>query len=180
MLMHWLGDVFSHPEWRGAALIAGKTSVVYVFLVIGLRLLGKRELGQMNIYDLVLIIVLANAVQNAMVGDDNSLGGGLVSAMTLLALNRLFSLAMTRSTKLEHAMIGNPMLIVKEGKMIESRCRREGITRDQIMAALREHGMVKLQDAQMCVLEVDGTISVVSKQADVQRTRRHFKALRLP
>ncbi len=180
MLMHWLADVFSHPTLSGTALIAGKTVVVYVFLVLGLRLLGKRELGQMNIYDLVLIIVLANAVQNAMVGDDNSLGGGLVSAMTLLALNRLFSLAMTRSTKLEHAMIGNPMLIVKDGKMIESRCRREGITRDQVMAALREHGMLNLHDAQMCVLEVDGTISVVSKQADVQRTRRHFKALRLP
>ena len=180
MLMQWLADVFSHPSVAGALQIAGKTTIIYLFLVIGLRLLGKRELGQMNIYDLVLIIVLANAVQNAMVGDDNSLGGGLVSALTLLLWNRLFTVAMVRSTKLEHAMIGNPMLIVKDGKLIEYRCRREGITRDQIMAALREHGMEKLDDAQMCVLEVDGTISVVSKHAEVQRTRRHFKALRIP
>ena len=180
MLMHWLKDVFSHPTLSGAALIAGKTTIIYLFLVLGLRLLGKRELGQMNIYDLVLIIVLANAVQNAMVGDDNSLGGGLISALTLLTWNRLFTLAMVRSPKLEHAMIGNPMLIVRDGKLIEDRCRREGITRDQIMAALREHGLQKLDDAQMCVLEVDGTISVVSNQAEVQRTRRHFKALRIP
>ena len=179
-MMHWLKDVFSHPTLSGAALIAGKTTIIYLFLVLGLRLLGKRELGQMNIYDLVLIIVLANAVQNAMVGDDNSLGGGLVSALTLLIWNRLFTLAMVRSPKLEHAMIGNPMLIVNNGKIIEDRCRREGITRDQIMAALREHGLQKLDDAQMCVLEVDGTISVVSNQAEVQRTRRHFKALRIP
>ena len=180
MLTHWLAEVFSHPTLRGAVLIAGKTTVVYIFLVLGLRLLGKRELGQMNIYDLVLIIVLANAVQNAMVGDDNSLVGGIVSAFTLLAWNRAFTVAMVRSTRLEHAMIGNPMLIVKDGKMIEDRCRREGITHELLMAALREHGMEHLSQAAMCVLEVDGSISVVPRQADIQRTRKHFKALRMP
>ena len=180
MLMKWLADVFSHPTLMGAALIAGKTAAIYLFLVIGLRLLGKRELGQMNIYDLVLIIVLANAVQNAMVGDDNSLGGGLVSATTLLTLNRLFAMAMLRFTKLEHVMIGEPLVIVKDGELVQNCCRKEGVTRDQIMAALREHGIDKLDDVAMCVLEVDGTISVISRQASVQRTRRHFKALRLP
>ena len=180
MLTHWLAEVFSHPTLSGAALIAGKTTVIYLFLVLGLRLLGKRELGQMNIYDLVLIIVLANAVQNAMVGDDNSLIGGIVSAFTLLIWNRLFTIAMVRSPKVEHLMVGDPMLIVKDGEIIHHRCHREGVTREQIQAALREHGMARLEDAAMCVLEVDGTISVVPKEAGVQRTRRHFKALRLP
>src|SRR5579875_291731 len=88
-MIKWLMDVFSHPDLYGCLVIAGKTTVIYFFLVIGLRIMGKRELGQMNVYDLVLIIVLANAVQNAMVGNDNSLLGGIVAATTLLFWNRL-------------------------------------------------------------------------------------------
>ena len=137
MLNQWIGEVFSHPTTLGALQIAGKTTIIYIFLVIGLRLLGKRELGQMNVYDLVLIIVLANAVQNSMVGDDNSLMGGLVSATTLLILNRLFTMAMVRFTKLEHVMVGEPLVIVKDGEMITQRCRKEGITLEQIASATK-------------------------------------------
>lgn len=177
----WLAAVFSHPATVADGLsIAGKTAIVYFFLVAGLRLLGKRELGQMNLYDLVLIIVLANAVQNAMVGSDSSLLGGIIAALTLLLLNRLFSAAMARSGRLERAMVGNPLLIVNDGHLIEQRMRREGITREQVMTALREHGIERLDQARMCVLEVDGSISVVPRQATVHRSRRHFKALRLP
>src|SRR5256885_13395674 len=99
--MGWLHDLFAHPHPPDLLIVAAKTTIVYVFLVAGLRLLGKRELGQMNIYDLVLIIVLANSVQNAMVGNDTTLDGGLVAAATLLILNRLFTLALTRSRKIE-------------------------------------------------------------------------------
>src|SRR5438270_9851956 len=99
MLPHWLVEIFTHPDPRGLLIVAGKTTVVYLFLVAGLRVLGKRELGQMTIYDLVLIIVLANAVQNAMVGDDTTLAGGLVAATTLLILNRILTLVMTCSKK---------------------------------------------------------------------------------
>ena len=88
---HWLDVVFSHPDLYGTAVIAGKSAVIYIFLVLGLRLLGQRELGQMSVYDLVLIVVLANAVQNAMVGSDTTLIGGIVAASTLLVLNRLFT-----------------------------------------------------------------------------------------
>lgn len=179
-MSHWLAEVFSHPTPLGMLIIAGKTTIIYLFLVAGLRLLGKRELGQMNIYDLVLIIILANAVQNAMVGDDNSLVGGLVAAITLLILNRLFTLAMARSTRLEHFMVGGPLIILNHGELLTDRMRREGITREQVLAALREHGLEKIDEARMCVLEVDGTISVVPKDAGVFRTRRHFRALRLP
>src|SRR5436305_12333995 len=123
MLPHWFVEIFTHPDPRGLLIIAGKTTIVYVFLVIGLRLLGKRELGQMNIYDLVLIIVLANAVQNAMIGDDNTLGGGLTAALTLLVLNRIFTLAMSRSRKLERALVGEPILIVRDGELLRDRMR---------------------------------------------------------
>src|SRR5437867_4722535 len=111
MLSDVAAAVFSHPAPTVLLAIAGKTVVVYLFLVVGLRLMGKRELGQMNIYDLVLIIVLANAVQNAMVGDDNTLAGGLVAATTLLIWNRLLTLVLSRSPKLERLLVGEPMLI---------------------------------------------------------------------
>ncbi len=179
-MMHWFSELFSHPTLTGALIIAGKTTIVYLFLVAGLRLMGKRELGQMNIYDLVLIIVLANAVQNAMVGDDNSLVGGIVAALTLLILNRIFTAAISLSPRLEGLMVGQPMLILNEGQLIEDRMRREGITREQVMAALREHGLCSFDEVRMAVLECDGSISVVPKDADVRRTRRHFKALRTP
>jgi uncharacterized membrane protein YcaP (DUF421 family) len=180
MLGRWLTEVFSHPDLQGALIIAGKTTVIYIFLVAGLRLLGKRELGQMNIYDLVLIIVLANAVQNAMVGSDSTLVGGIVAAVTLLVLNRLFTLAMARSPKLEHFMVGEPLLILNDGQFLEDKMRREGVTREQVLAALREHGLERPEEAHMCVLEVDGTISVVPEDATVHKTRHHYKALRLP
>ena len=168
------------PTATGLMLVALKTTVVYIFLVISLRILGKRELGQMNIYDVVLMIVLANAVQNAMVGDDNTLPGGIVAATTLLILNRLFTLAINRSRKLGRLMIGEPILLCNHGSLIPGRMEREGITREQLLAALREHGMDRIDQARMCVLEVDGTISVVPVDANVHRTRRHFRALRLP
>ena len=84
--MHW-ASVFDHPDLEGALTIAAKTAVVYLFLVGGLRLFGKRELGQLSLYDLVMIIILGNAVQYAMINNDNTLGGGIVAASTLLALN---------------------------------------------------------------------------------------------
>src|SRR5512142_2109624 len=126
---HWLSDIISHPNSiQDGLIIAGKTAVIYVFLVVGLRLLGKRELGQMNVYDLVLIIVLANSVQNAMVGDDTSLAGGLVAASTLLIANRLFTLMLLRSRRLERRLVGEPMLIARDGHPLQERMVREGIT----------------------------------------------------
>ncbi|SRR5579885_2649478 len=179
MLVTWLAAVFSHPDLLGALVIAGKTAVIYLFLLAGLRLLGKRELGQMTVYDLVLIVVLANSVQNAMVGSDNTLVGGIVAACTLLALNRFFTWLLMLNPKFEHIAIGEPVLLVRNGQILGSNVRKEGITRELIMAALREHGIANLEDVQMAVLEVDGTISVVPIRATVYRTRHHFRALRI-
>jgi uncharacterized membrane protein YcaP (DUF421 family) len=175
----WLSEVFSHPDALGALVIAGKTAIVYVFLVVGLRLLGRRELGQMTIYDLVLIVVLANSVQNAMVGDDTTLAGGLVAAVTLLLMNRVITLILARSPGLQLRLVGQPLLIVSDGHLLPDAMRREGVSREQVMAALREHGIDKLEDVSMAVLEVDGTISVVPRQATIHRTRRHIRAVRV-
>jgi len=175
-----LHQVFDHPSWHGALVIAAKTAVIYAFLIVGLRLLGKRELGQMSLYDLVLIIILGNAVQNAMINGDNTLGGGVVAAIVLLALNRAVNAAIVRSKSAERTLVGEPVLFVRNGKMLRQTMSREGITRDQLDAALREHGITSLEGVHMCVLEVDGSISVVPQQSTVLKTRHHYRGLRLP
>jgi uncharacterized membrane protein YcaP (DUF421 family) len=176
----WLKQVFDHPDLHGSLIIAAKTLFIYAFLIAGLRLLGKRELGQMTIYDLVLIIVLGNAVQNAMMNNDNSLGGGLIASVVLLLSNRLLNLLLRHSHKFEHALVGEPSLILNQGVPIESHMKREGVTLEQLKTAMREHGLTRFDQARMAILEIDGSISVVPVESNVLRSRRHFKALRIP
>ena len=179
-MQDWLNQIFSHPNsMHDALIIAGKTTIIYFFLVGGLRLLGKRELGQMTVYDLVLMIVLANAVQNAMVGEDTTLFGGIVSATTLLLLNSILVRVVSRSRHLESLLVGNPVILLNDGQLLTDVMAREGITRDQVIAALREHGMDSPEQAHIGVLEVDGSISIVPNNALVHKTRRHYRALRL-
>jgi uncharacterized membrane protein YcaP (DUF421 family) len=175
---YW-GLVLSHPDAAGAGAIAAKTAVIYVFLVAGLRLFGKRALGQMTVYDLVLVVVLANAVQNAMVGNDTTLVGGLVSASTLLVLNRLTTALLSRSHRVEQLMVGSPIVLVDHGRLLGPNLRREGISEDQIMEALREHEIEDLGQVRLAVLEADGTISVVPLESRVHSTRRHYRGVRL-
>ncbi len=179
LLSQWLGTVFSHPDLAGALAIAAKTAVIYLFLVVGLRLLGERELGQMSVYDLVLVVVIANSVQNAMVGQDTTLLGGLVAALTLPLMNRGFTWLLIRHPEIRHWMVGEPVLIVRDGHLLGGIMNREGVTRDHVLAAMREHGIGRLEDVQMAVLEVDGAISIVPKEATVQRTHRRFRGLRV-
>lgn len=176
----WIKSVFSTPTPSGALVIAGKTLVIYIFLVLGLRLTGKRQLGQMTLYDVILIIVLANAVQNSMVGDDSTLVGGIVAAVTLLIVSRIFSFLLARNSKIESVMVGQPSLIISSGELVKEHMDREGITEEQVYAALREHGITEISEVEMGVLEVDGTISIVPSNSTVHRTRRHYKGLRLP
>lgn len=179
MVGQWLSAVFSHPDLLGAIVIAGKTTVVYLFLVIGLRLLGKRELGQMSVYDLVLIVVIANSVQNAMVGKDTTLGGGIVAALTLLLFNRAFTWLTLQRADIRHWLMGEPVLIVREGHFLRGPMHKEGVTRDHVFAAMREHGIAELENVQMAVLEVNGDISIVPKESQVRRTHRRLKGVRV-
>ncbi len=178
--MNFFRLVFDGPTPAGALIIVGKTLVVYVVLVVGLRLLGKRELGQMNIYDLVMIVVLGNAVQNAMMNNDNTLGGGVIAALTLLAANRTLNTVVRRSRRLEQFLVGQPTVILSEGKPNVAAMEHEGVTVEQLHAALREHGLERFEDAHLAILEVDGTISVVPLAGGIYRTRRHYRAMRLP
>jgi len=175
-----LASVFDHPSWSGAGIIAAKTAAIYAFLVVGLRVLGKRELGQMSLYDLVMVIILGNAVQNAMINNDNTLGGGIVAATVLLGLNWALNRALRRSKRVEAVLVGHPVMIVHDGTPLRGPMDAEGITIDQLDAALREHGLDSLDDVHLAVLETDGTISVVPRDSKVLRTRRHYRGIRLP
>jgi uncharacterized membrane protein YcaP (DUF421 family) len=146
--------------------------VIYLFVLAGLRLTGKREIGQMTPFDLVLILLIANAVQNAMVGPDTSLAGGLVAAAALFVLNFLFGKFVQRSRPLASLVKGHATLLVNRGVLLDSHLQKEGISREDLMAALREHGVACLDDVRLAVLEVDGTISVL-KNEDVTSPGAH-------
>lgn len=175
---HWLAQVFSYPDPLIVLSIAAKTAVIYIFVVVGLRLLGTRELGQLTIYDFVLIVVISNAVQNALVGGDTTLVGGLVSALTLLIFNRLFTWLLDRFPSLAHQMVGEPVVLVSEGQPRWERMRKEGVTREELMAGVREHGVAELDDIRLAILEVDGTISVVPRGSNVHRSRHRARGLK--
>jgi uncharacterized membrane protein YcaP (DUF421 family) len=158
------------------ALVVVRSAVVYVVLLVLLRVAGKRELGQLTPFDLVVLLIISNAVQNAMVGPDTSLNGGILAAITLVAVNWLVARLGLRSSWLRERLLGTPSLLVDNGKFVEEHLRREGITEDEVMQALREHGVDDLAKVRMAVLEVDGTISVVPDDATVTRTKRRLRA----
>ena len=178
MFERWLAEVFSCPDGLTVLGIVGKTALIYLFVVVGVRLLGTRELGRLNAYDFVLVVVIANAVQNALVGGDNTLVGGLASALTLLLTNLLCTWLLNRFPGLQKHVVGEPAVLVSDGQAQWDRMRREGVTRDELMAALREHGVTRLEEVRLAVLEVDGDISVVPRDSPVHRSRRRFRRVK--
>jgi len=147
--------------------IALRTSLVYFLVLIGIRISGKREVGQMTPFDLTLLLLLSNSVQNAMTGPDTSLTGGAVAAATLLVLNYLVAEVAGLNRRFRRFIQGQPSLLVHDGEIIASHMAREHITMDALECALREHGVATYKDAALAVLEVDGSISVL-KYDDIQ------------
>ena len=156
-------------------LIVLRTLAVYFALLLGLRFAGKREIGQLTPFDLVVLLVISNAVQNAMVGPDISLNGGILAALSLLVVNYLVNRLGLTSRWLHTQLVGEPSLLVSNGHIIESHLRHEGVTADEVMQALREHGFDDLKSIRLAVLEVDGTISIVPSDAAITRTRRRIR-----
>jgi uncharacterized membrane protein YcaP (DUF421 family) len=137
--------------------------VVYVFLLIALRLTGKRQVGQLTPFDLVLLLILSNAVQNSMNGGDNSLLGGLISAITLVGLNSLVGRLTSIHPKLERLVDGQPRVLISDGHVYHAVMVQEGITRDELMAALRRNGCERAEEVRLAVLETNGSISVIKR-----------------
>jgi uncharacterized membrane protein YcaP (DUF421 family) len=140
-------------------------AVVYVFLLVLLRITGKRQVGQLAPFDLVLLLVLSNAVQNSMNGGDNSLVGGLVSAATLVALNYGVGLATYRNKKLESLIEGRPQILIHNGKLFEDVVAKARLTHHELAAALRLSGCACVEEVHCAILENSGEISVVPKKS---------------
>jgi uncharacterized membrane protein YcaP (DUF421 family) len=156
------------PAWN----IVLRAAVIYLVILVGLRLAGKRELGQMTVFDLVVLLLLANAVQNAMVGPDTSLAGGILAAVVLLVVNATVARLRLRWPRLRRMVEGSPTLLVLHGEVIADHLRREGLDQETLEAALREHGVVDLSEVEMAVLEIDGSISVVSTGVETKHVKR--------
>jgi uncharacterized membrane protein YcaP (DUF421 family) len=138
--------------------------IIYVFLIILLRLTGKRQIGQMSPFDLVLLLVLSNAVQNSMNGGDNSIIGGMILAATLVAINWLVGSLTYKSKRAETLIEGRPELLIHNGKLFEKALAKSQLTRHELETALRESGCLDVDDVEAAFLENDGTISVIPKR----------------
>jgi uncharacterized membrane protein YcaP (DUF421 family) len=144
---------------------------VYAFLVISLRLSGKRELVQLNPFDLVVLLTLSNTVQNAIIGDDNSVSGGILGASSLLLVNYLVVRFLYDHRKLDQLVEGRADVLIHDGKVQTSRLKKELITMPQLEAAARKQGFGSLSDVQKCILEPGGTLSFLAKKPPVEELR---------
>ena len=135
--------------------------LVYLFLLVAFRLAGKRQLGQMTAFDLVVLLIISNVLQNAMIGNDNSLGGGLFGATAIFLLNAAVAWLTFRFKRVERIVEHTPTVLVRGGRILRESLRRERLSLREFRAALRRHGVVSLRDVRYVILEEDGHISVV-------------------
>ena len=159
--------------------VALRTAVVYIVVLAGVRLSGKREVGQMTPFDLTLLLLISNAVQNAMTGPDTSLLGGVVAASTLLLLNYLVAEVSGGNRRFRKFVQGQPSLLIHDGQVIAAHLAREHVSMDELQRALREHGIASAHDVALAVLEVDGSISClkydeIKLDASTHPARRRF------
>jgi len=143
--------------------------MIYGVVLLGVRLSGKREVGQMTPFDLTLLLLLSNAVQNAMTGPDTSVLGGVIAATTLLVLNYVIAEVSGGNRRFRRLVQGQPSLLIHDGQIIVAHMPREHVTMDSLQLALREHGIATYHDVALAVLEVDGSISCM-KYDDIKPT----------
>jgi len=154
--------------------------VVYLFLVVFLRLFGKRELAQLNPFDLVVLLSLSNTVQNAMIGDDNSVSGGIIGAFALLAINWLLMWLLFRSPKVNQALEGSKTVLIKDGFVDEAALRKETLTMEELISILNKNGFDDPAQVALCVLEPNGTFFVEARHPSTEEkhSRDVIEALR--
>ena len=149
--------------------IAVRTTVIYLLVLAGVRLSGKREVGQMTPFDLTLLLLLSNSVQNAMTGPDTSLVGGIVAATVLLVLNYLIANLSGANRRFRKFIQGQPSMLIHDGQVIESHMAKEHVSMDELERAMREHGIADYHQVAIGVLEVDGSMSFL-KYDDINPT----------
>lgn len=156
----------------GYMKISVSSMAVYLFIIVAIRLFGKKELAQLSIFDLVFILLISNAVQNAMVGSDSSLAGGLVAASALFMVNYLFKYLIYRFPKLSLAVQGAELLLIYKGQVNASNLTKARITREELLEAVREHGVSEIREVDLAVLETDGNISIISNEYKHRTVRK--------
>jgi uncharacterized membrane protein YcaP (DUF421 family) len=161
-------ELFDLPPWE----LVVRSVVVYLALLLTLRLFGKREIGQFTLFDLVLVLLVANAVQPAITGPDTSLVGGLVIIATLVLTNRLLAEGRRRIPALRSVLESPATTIARDGAWLDDPIDREGLDSTDLEEALREHGIASIDEVELAVLEPDGSISVVPRDRRVARARR--------
>ena len=166
------GAVF--PGSHVLAQIVLRTGVIYLLVLIGVRLSGKREVGQMTPFDLTLLLLLSNSVQNAMTGPDTSLAGGAIAAATLLIMNYFVAELSGTNRRFRRLIQGQPTLLIHDGKTIETHMAREHVSVDELNRALREHGISCIDQTALAVLEVDGSISCLKYDEIKQDASTHL------
>ena len=161
------------PWWELVVRSVG----IYLVLLLGLRVFGKREVGQFTLFDLVFVLLVANAVQPAMTGPDASLFGGIIIVFSLLSANWIVG-RLDDIPAFHRLVTPSPTYVARDGKLLERAMRREGITKDEVEMAVREHGLDDIALVREAVLEADGSISVVGKDEKTQRRRRKVRFIR--
>lgn len=151
--------------------------IVYLFLIIGLRLAGKRELAQINPFDLVVLLTLSNTVQNAIIGNDNSVSGGVLGATTLLAVNYAVVRMIHRYRRIGRLIEGHAQVLVRDGVIDKEHLDREMITKEELQAAAHRQGIMSLHEVNQCKIEPNGTITFVQK-TPTPETERHDEIIK--
>ncbi len=158
--------------------IVVRSTVVYLVILAGFRLAGKRHISQLSLIDFALILLVSNAVQNAMVGDDNSLLGGIVAAATLILINVILTKLLFRETKLGHFLTGEPRLLIRNGQFVTSNLLKESIREEELEEQIREHGFSNISEVQTAILEIDGSISVLPYDKEGKHNERKMPFIR--
>jgi len=151
-----------------------RTAIVYAVVLIGVRLCGKREVGQMTPFDLTLLLLISNSVQNAMTGSDTSVLGGVAAAATLLVLNYVIAELAGGNRRFRKLIQGQPTLLIHDGQIISSHMDKEHVSMDELQCALREHGIPSYHEVALAVLEIDGSISFLKYGEIKPETTNHL------
>jgi len=143
-------------------IVAGSSAAIYVFLIVAIRLFGKKEFSQLSVFDIVFILLISNAVQNSMIAANFTFVGGIVSALTLFIVNLVLKNVIYRIPKVSEWIQGHPIMLIYEGKLMHENMHKSRVSVAELEEATREHGIKELKDVNLAVLEIDGSISIVS------------------
>ena len=152
-----------------------RSVAVYFFMIIALRIFGKKELSQLNTADVILILLISNSVQNAMVGADTSLYGGMIAAFSLFLINFIFKKVMLKSKFIKGLVQDKPEILIHNGKTEFKTLARLGITSEELEEAMHEHGIEYYKDVKLAMFEIDGNISIISGNENLKQTHHKRK-----